>query len=404
MKIAYIVSLFPKLSETFILREMEALRRRGHEILVVSLKRQREPVRHAEADAFLASLIHAPSPVASLGAWVGYRARRPSAALQVGFRTLAAHGAHPLPLAKALPLVPVGAALARRLAAERVEHVHAHWATYPAQVAWAVHHLEGIPYSITAHAHDIFLPNPMLGVKIRDSLFTATISEFNREWIVKSCGREAAARLQVVRCGVPLEQFPFRPPGGAAGPVVSVGRLVDYKGFATLIDAMGLLRERGRDLSCRIVGDGPLMGRLRDRIRTRGLEGRVELMGARSQEEVRELLSRAGLCVLASQRGGDGQMDGIPVVLMEALALGVPSVSTRISGIPELIEDGVTGLLAPPADPRALASAMERVLDDPELAGRLAAGGRRRVEKDYDLEVNAGRLLDLIRRRPEEPA
>jgi glycosyltransferase involved in cell wall biosynthesis len=406
VKIAYIVSLFPKISETFILREMQALRQRGVEIVILSLKRRREPIRHPEAESFLPGTLYAPSPVAALGPFLLRVARHPGAALAIAARVIAAHLAHPILLLKSLPLVLVAADAAERLRKAGVQHIHAHWATYPALVAWAIHRLEGIPYSITAHAHDIFLANPLLAEKIRGSAFTVTISEYNRRYLEERCGSAAAARIHVVRCGVPLGEFRFRKvearPAGASGPttdppvLMSVGRLVDYKGFPTLVRAVSILRSRGRELTCEIVGEGPMLHAIQEEIRRLDLDGSVRLLGARTQGEVRERLGRAAVCVLACERGHDGQMDGIPVVLMEALALGVPAVATRISGIPEIIDEGRTGLLAPPRDPEALASAIERLLEDPGLGRRVAEEGRRKVEGAFDVEKNAGRLLELI--------
>lgn len=403
MKIAYVVSLFPKISETFILREMVELRRRGVEIVVVSLRKPRETIRHPESEEFAGSTMVVPSASGALGAFVRALRTRPGATLRLVLRVVGSHAGHPILLAKSLPLIPVAAAVAERLRESGVEHVHAHWATWPAQVAWAVRRLSGIPYSITAHAHDIYLPNPLLAEKIRESSFTATISEHNVELLRRRCGAEAARKVALVRCGVPLEAFPLREGAPAGRPqIVSVGRLVDYKGFPTLLDAVRLLRERGREIDCTIVGEGPMLVPIRERIRREHRTGSVRLLGSRTQSEVRDLLAGASLCALASERGRDGQMDGIPVVLMEALALGVPAVSTRLSGIPELIEDGVTGLLVPPRDAASLAEAVSKLLDDPDLAARLAAAGRRRIEDGYDAARNAGVLLGLIEERTRE--
>ncbi len=398
MKVAYVLSLFPKISETFILSEMRRLRERGVEIVVISLKSRREPLRHREAEAFLPVTLAAPSPVVASLAFARRLAKQPAACLGLIGRVVGAHIAHPFMMIKALLLLITGAGVADRLRELRVDHVHAHWATYPAQIGWTVQALEGIPYSITAHAHDIFLPNPLLARKILSSAFTATISEFNVDLLKRLCGEKAAARVRLVRCGVPLGELPLR--AGAPsdpGRLISVGRLVDYKGFATLVEAVSILRRRGRDVSCDVVGEGPMRAELAREIGRLGLDGPVRLLGARTQAEVRALMESAGLCVLASCRGRDGQMDGIPVVLMEALALGVPVVSTRISGIPELIQEGKTGLLVPPSDAAALASAVERLLDDRELAARVASEGRRRVEALHDASANADTLLDLIR-------
>jgi glycosyltransferase involved in cell wall biosynthesis len=395
VKVAYIVSLFPKISETFILREMQALRDRGVEILVVSLKRRREAIVHREALSFQERMLYAGSPLRTALALARCSLRQPAVVATALARTIGAHVAHPVLLAKSLPLVATAAELAGRLREAGVDRIHAHWATYPAQVAWAVRILEGIPYSITAHAHDIFLPNPLLREKIRLSDFTVTISEYNRRFLLERCGEDLSDRIRVVHCGIPLEAYPFRPPEAPRKlRVVSIGRFVDYKGFPVLLHAVAALRRSGRDVTCDIVGDGPLRGLVEKEVSALGLNGAVRLLGSRTQEEVKEILRGAAACVLACQRGHDGQMDGIPVVLMEAMALGVPAVATRISGIPEIIEDGRTGLLAEPGSPDSLAAAVERLLSDPGLAARLAAAGRKRVEEAFDISRCAAQLLE----------
>jgi glycosyltransferase involved in cell wall biosynthesis len=398
MKVAYVVSLFPKISETFILREMQALRRLGAEVLVVSLKNRREEIVHPGAEAFLADTIYVGAPGAAAGALLGRALARPLRTSSVLGRVVAGClTTRPSDLAKSLPLVAAASRVAKILRAAGADRVHAHWATYPGLVAWAVRRLEGIPYSMTAHAHDIFGPNPLLERKILDSDFTVTISEFNRRTLARACGEEALKRIRVIRCGVPLGEYAVRP-SAPSGPfrIVSIGRLVDYKGFPTLLRAVADLRGRGRDVLCDIVGDGPLEPLLRLAIREQGLDGSVRLTGPKTLEEVRALLSGASACVLACERGAGGLMDGIPVVLMEAMALGVPAVSTRISGLPELIEDGRTGLLATPGDPRSLAEAIDLVLSDPGLAANLAGAARRKIEDHFDADRNAGALLHLM--------
>jgi len=406
LKIAYIVSLFPKISETFILREMEALQGAGAEITVLSLKTRREEFAHPEARAFEGATLYAASSPAALSALAGWAARKPAAVAGIVARVLLSHAAHPVLLAKSVPALVAAAWAAKRLSELGVERLHAHWATYPALTAWAVRRLTGIPYSITAHAHDIFLKNPLLAEKIEESDFTVTISEFNRRLIGDLCGAKAAGKLHVIHCGVPLRLFQPRRAAGAGEPrrestqgsrLVSVGRMVDYKGFVTLLRAVARLRAEGRKVTCRIVGDGPLRREIEAEIGRLGLRACVELMGSRTQGEVRDALAGAAACVLASERGHDGQMDGIPVVLMEAMALGVPCVSTRISGIPEILEDGRTGILAEPGDHASLAAAVARLLDDPALAAAIAAEGRRKIESEFDIDTSAGKLLELMR-------
>ncbi len=387
MKIAYVVSLFPKLSETFILRELIELRNRGYDLTIVSLKSEREAITPPEARDLLPRTLYARSAL-QLAASLESYLLRPLELLCIAWRIAASHRGHPVILFKSLALIPGALFFANQLRRRGVEHVHAHWATYPAMVAWIISRLNRIPYSVTGHAHDLFLPNPMLPRKVQDSRFFATISEFNRALLIQRCGPEALPKVRLIRCGLPLGDFRFRqqPRRNEPPVVVSVGRLVDYKGFDVLIRACGRLRDRGRPIRCVIVGDGPERRRLERLTEELDLPGAVSLMGGKRQEEVLRLLGEADQFVLASVPGRDGQQDGIPIVLMEAMALGVPVVSTKLSGIPELVVENRTGLLVRPGDDEQLAAAIERLLLDPALADKLRRSARELVEKEYDLE------------------
>ena len=396
MRLVYIVSLFPKLSETFILREIMELRRLGHEVTILSLKKDGEPLVHAEARDLIPATIYPRSGLALLSAAAFYLLRAPLALLRIGVAVVLSHASRPAMLVRALALMVLTLPLAKLVRDRRIEHLHAHWATWPALSAWMTSRLNGIPYSVTGHAHDLFLPNPMLPRKVADSKFFATISEFNRALLIQICGAGALSRVRLIRCGLPLDRFPFRAHAGPAAPprIVSVGRLVDYKGFDVLIRACGILRDGGTIVSCLIAGEGPERGRLESLVSELKLEGIVTLAGGRRQEEVIGMLTDADLFVLACVRGADGQQDGIPIVLMEAMALGLPAVSTKLSGIPELVIDNVTGLLVAPGDAAHLAAAMRRLLEDMPLAARLAESARRLIEKEYDLSVSVARLCE----------
>jgi glycosyltransferase involved in cell wall biosynthesis len=225
---------------------------------------------------------------------------------------------------------------------------------------------------------------------------------------VQKCGAAALAKIRVIRCGVPIERFPFQSRAGRASGeglrIVSVGRLVDYKGFDVLIRACAILRREGMRLRCVIVGEGPERERIERLAADPDLDGAVQLQGARPQHEVIDLLSKADLFALACLPGRDGLQDGIPIVLMEAMALGVPVVSTRLSGIPELVKDGSTGLLVPPNDPVGLAAAIKRLHEDRALAARLGLQARDLIEKEYDLARSVSLLCAAFMPRPEGPA
>jgi glycosyltransferase involved in cell wall biosynthesis len=237
----------------------------------------------------------------------------------------------------------------------------------------------------------------MLREKVRDAAFVVTISEYNRALIERTCGVDARGKVHVVRCGVDLRRFA---PTARRAPEVAtftcVASLRPYKGHAVLLDAVALLRARGLAARVVLVGDGPLRADLEARIARLDLGDAVSLRGAVRHEEIAGLLAGATAVVQPSVTQADGQMEGIPVALMEAMACGVPVVSTRLSGIPELVREGEGGLLVPERDPEALADAMARIAGDPSLAARLGAGARRIVERDFDLAANVDALEALL--------
>jgi glycosyltransferase involved in cell wall biosynthesis len=285
-------------------------------------------------------------------------------------------------------------AVARVAARERIDHLHAHFASHPATAAWVVHRLTGIPFSFTAHANDLFVAPVLLDRKLADARFAIAISEYNRRVLLE---RRPAARVELVHCGVDVERCAWHGLGERAPDrVVCVASLLEKKGHTDLIDALALLVERRPGVMLELVGDGPERDRIVRRARERGVDRQVSLLGARSSEQVRATLAEARAFALPSVRLPSGRMEGIPVALMEAMAAGVPVVATRLSGIPELVQDAVTGLLVEPHDPEGLAAALERLLADDALAAELALNARRLVERSFSLKVEAGRLGDLF--------
>jgi glycosyltransferase involved in cell wall biosynthesis len=258
-----------------------------------------------------------------------------------------------------------------------------------------MHILTGKPYSFTAHAHDIFLPNPYLSGNLTAAQTVVTISEYNRRFLISS--GTPAKKITVIPCGLDLQEFCVQPDRTPAhGTIVSIGRLDPIKGFLSLIDACALLQERGVPFACEIVGEGPQRRELEQQIHAHGLREKFHLLGALSQAQVREVLARAELFVLPSVRTADGNQDGIPVALMEAMALGIPVISTQVSGIPELVIDEVSGLLIPPQDARALAAALERLLGNASLREKVAAGGSQMVRAHHDIALSAAQMQTVF--------
>jgi glycosyltransferase involved in cell wall biosynthesis len=253
-----------------------------------------------------------------------------------------------------------------------------------------------VPFSFTAHAHDIFLEDHLLAHKLRAARFAVGISRFNRQHLAERIGPQSVGSMRIVHCGVSLPAFPYSPDGREPDRILAVGRLDHIKGFEHLVEACGVLARSGVPFRCDIVGSGPLEAALRARIERLGLAERVRLLGPQKQEVVRGLLQQAGIFALPSVVTPRGDRDGIPVALMEAMASGAPVVSTRVSGIPELVDHEATGLLARPADAADFAACLERLLRDPALARRLAERARRHVEEEFEIGKETRKLYDAI--------
>jgi glycosyltransferase involved in cell wall biosynthesis len=395
-KIAYVMSRFPFLPETFILREMIEVERLGWPVALYPLILEHPPVVHESARPWVARM--RPLPLFSaryLADVLGEALRRPALLFGTLARVVAGNLSSPKFLSRALALFPKAVHLAGVMRDEGVAHVHAHYATHPALAAWIVHRLTGIPYSVTAHAHDIYVDRAMLAPKLRDAAFIAAISNFNREFIERHAGPGLLSKTYVVHCGVTPAEYPLpdapRDPGGIF-EILCIGSLQPYKGQRHLVDACGLLKARGVAFRCRIVGGGELRGALERQIRDAGLGSEVLLLGPLPQEQVAALLPTAHCYCQPSVITPAGKMEGIPVAIMEAMACGLPVVATDISGIPELVGHGTTGLLVPPAEPAALAAALATIAGDPAAAFSMGRRGRRIVEEQFTLAAGVASL------------
>jgi colanic acid/amylovoran biosynthesis glycosyltransferase len=398
MKVAYLVSRFPHCSETFIVRELDAVAARpGLELELFALFGARGGTVHPAARPWEARLHRcgAPRALAALAWWAG---RCPLRLLSSVALVVAGHRRRPRTLVRALATLPVAAAHARTVAALGVEHVHAHYATYPALAAWLCERLTGVGYSFTAHAHDLYVDRSQLTRKLGDARFAVAVSRFNGE-LLGAAAPASTTPVHVVHCGIDPAAYRYRPRAAPrAGPVraLCVASLQEYKGHRVLLEALaggGPVLER---VELDLVGEGPLRRSLELLAARLGIAGRVRFAGALPEPEVTAMLAAADLFVLPSIVARDGQMEGLPVALMEALACGVPVVATRLSGVPELVADGLTGILATPGDPAALATALRRVLEDPVAARARAAAGRRVVEARFDVHESGRRLARLF--------
>jgi len=400
-RFAYLLKRFPRLSETFVLNEMLELQRQGVALRIYALMDPLESQVHPEAARLRPEVVYLHDPHRRLGSWLRLLGgailqalSHPHGALRVAWALGTVHRSLP-----SLRHAIEGLWLARDLRRNGVGHLHAHFIHSPAAVAYLTFLAGGPPFSVTAHAKDLYTTLPRnLRIRASAARFVITCTRFNSAHLA----RVVSAGIHVFYHGADLQRF--TPDRSHVEPqrILSVGRLVSKKGFNDLVDALALLQKQGLRIRADVYGGGPLRQELEARAQRLGLEGRLTFHGARLQDEILAAYRRAAVFVLAPVVTDDGDRDGIPNVLVEAMASGVPVVTTKISGIPELITNGIDGLLVNEHDATALAGAIERVLHDSELAARLGRAGRRRVERDFDLVANTRRLRALFEGMPAE--
>ena len=417
-RVIYIVRSWPRLSQTFIVNEVLALERRGVQLAVFSLVRSGEPVVQPQV-ADVRARVHyldgrrgprdlraqlswfVTAPVRTLLAlWCCLR--RPGLAAGYGECSAIRCLVHAIRIAAALEDL--------RADGDEPVHVHAHFAHDPALVGMLVARLTRLPFSFTAHARDLFeIPATSLAARARAATAVVTCCQVNATYIESVVPPAGRPPVVVIHHGVDLRRFAptSRDRGRTTPEVVSVGRLVEKKGFADLLRALAEVKERGRSFHARLCGDGPLredLARLRDEL---GLGDEVELTGAQASDVVIEVLHGATLFALTPRELDKGDRDGIPNVLVEAMSCGLPVVTTTAGGITELVLHDVNGLLVAPGDVHAIADALCRLLTDAVARARLGEAARRTVERGYDTEDAARRLAAVLRARTSsqpEPA
>jgi glycosyltransferase involved in cell wall biosynthesis len=393
-RIAYVMSQFPETHETFILRELVALDELGVSPTIVSLKRCRDKVVHPRSEPFMKRTVYAGDIAARL--WFRVLLRllsRPGLLARImgglwRWRSIGS-GSQWKNLASAF----AGLLLAEWSKQEGMTHLHCHWATVPASVGYFAKMAEGIGFSVTAHAWDIYTGDGLLTEKLTDALFTATCTDYNARHLRDVLGPDTDVFLNYHGL---LEIPQLSNEDQREMVILAVGRLVPQKGFEHLIAAFWRLSDEMPDVRLRIAGSGSLRDELTKAASRSGVSDRIDFMGTISREQVAREMSRAGVLAVPSVIAADGDRDGIPNVILEAGAHGLPVVASGISGIPEAVVDGETGLLVEPHDEAALATALRRILTDRALAGRLAAGLNARVRERFDARKNARELADKL--------
>lgn len=388
--VAYLFERFPSFTQTFCYREVSDMRRQGVNAPVFSIRRPDDIPRDCP-DSLSRDVRYLPDPNT----------------LGLEMRTLRMLGKYPLPIiwqirkwgkrpAKARLLE--AAWLGPKLRAMGIGHVHAHFAGIAARTAWWLKKFYGITYSFTGHANDMFCKSdsPLsLADLVQDASFVVAVSEFSRDWLVKNVpGHDA--RIHRIYNGMNIAGFPEAAPPAGRHRIVAVGRYIEKKGFSDLIDACAILRGRDLDFECIIIGGGPMEAALKARVIMLGLENTVILTGPRPQEDVRRELSSASIFVLPCVTESDGGMDTLPTVIVEAMAAGLPVISTLLAAIPEMVENGSTGILIAERQPDRLAESIEQLLVNPELARRFGAAGRRLALERFSSEATIPSLKYLL--------
>lgn len=396
--IAHVAQRFPDLTATFVYREVMALREKGLAVDTFSIWRQDRNKVSQEARPLIDTTFYL-FPLAwraFLKAHLHFLATRPGQYLKTLFYLLTRPQMKISHRRRVLGQFFYGVHMAAEIEKRDIRHVHAHFALNAATVALVISRLLKITFSFTAHANDIFDDPVLLREKLEQAKFTITISEYNRKHLLQLC---PTAPIHIVPYSLDLRKFsPLTNRIQTDLPVIfSVGRLVEKKGFPYLIQACRILVDRGYKFRCDIVGEGPLRPDLEKLISEAGLEQVVSLKGAVLQEALLDYWRRAALFVLPCVVGSDGDRDGMPNVLIEAMALQVPVISTTLVGIPEFIRPEYSGLLSPPGDAGSLAELMARMLDNPALREQMKQNARAIAEQTFDLERNMNRLMGIYR-------
>ncbi len=385
LHVGYVLKRYPRLSETFIVNEMAELRHLGVKVTVFAQKDAEEELVHEKTRQLDIPIYYLPR--IPKREWL-FRYRQNGASVATPFEGPDVLDGEHTRFEAAL-LAPLVEQLG-------IDHLHAHFATWASDVACYTSALTGIPFSFTAHAKDIFhedVNKQRLAWKMARAHTVVTVSDFNRSYLKELLATSGkGGQIERLYNGIDLGLFLPQIRNPEPGLIVSVGRLVEKKGFDYLIHACYLLKQKGQRFNCIIVGDGEQRVELEARIAELGMGSDIKFVGAMTQTDVITLLGRATVFALPCVVGRDGNRDGLPTVLLEAMALGVPVVSTRVTGIPEIIDHGQTGMLVEERDAESLAVALTELLLSPELRQRCSSGAQEKVKRQFNSAENVKQL------------
>ena len=402
-RVGYVLKKFPRLSETFVLDEVLAVEAAGVDTSIYSLRPPDDEPCHADAGRIRARARYLPR-FGSASTMSAFRALRNAGDTAIRLdRALAFLDR--LPEERRASILIQALCLADAASAQGVEHLHAHFMTVAAHTAYIAHLLTGLTFSVTAHAKDLYrqvVDQDVFAEVAGAASAVVTVCDANRRHIERLL-RGRPARVVRIYNGVPIDRM--APDGSPRDRrlVLGVGRLVEKKGFDVLLDASRVMADRGVDHGVVILGDGEERDGLLLRRAALGLEEHVVMPGASTRDEVLRWMRRARVLAAPCVRAADGNQDALPTVLLEALAVGLPVVSTPVGGIPEIVETGRQGLLAPPGDPVALAGELERLLVDDDAWASMSRAARARAEESFDRRVTVADLVDVFRQSAGRP-
>ena len=399
MKIAYLMSRFPHLPETFILREMDMLKTLGNEVFLFPLVIQKQKIVHPNAEKWLESSAFIRFSFGKIFLDnISPFFKKPMQHALVFFKAIKGNFPNIKFMLRALYIFPLSIAMGVKMKSIGIEHIHAHYATHPALAAWIIHQFTKIPYSITVHAHDIFVDQTMMKEKMQSAAFIRAISMYNKKFLIEKFGKAFESKIYVIHTGIEPEKYSVRKINfSKIFQMLNIGSLQPYKGQEFLIRACAILRDDRIPFKCMIIGQGELRQALLSLVNKLKLNDQVQLAGGKTEDEIREMLPNFDCYIQPSIITESGKMEGIPVANMEAMACGIPVIATEISGVPELVRDGKSGYLVPPANVDALVKAIKNVIQNPQKAFRIAQSGRRFVKREFALFQNMSELDHLFR-------
>lgn len=404
-KVLYVVSRFPALTTTFTAHEMATIQQAGvdvHVATVWSSERGNEPQTVEKQFIDKICDLRLKNPAVWMRS-IQQILLKPQI-LTLIFQLFVGHLMSVYALLKLLVSLPKGLYLGYWVKKHGFQHIHAHFLSSPATVALIASRISGVPYTVTIHAFDIFATTPYernasIPLKCEKAAACIVISKFNLDYMRKTWPG-MGGRFEVIYNGIDVDLFANKA-GHVTDPnevhILSNGRLVYTKGHTFLLEALAKLRKQKRNVKLQIIGGGPLENELHQLASRLEIREHVTFTGKMFQEQIIQQYRASDMFVLACAISPDGDMDGLPVVLVEALAMKIPTVSTRVSGVPEIVQDRVTGLCVPPHDSDALAAAMAYMIDHPDEASNMATTGRQVVEDQFDRHESARKLLQLWR-------